>query len=90
MRLGGRPLVCVEAVELVSDYLEGALSRRDRRRFERHLADCEHCSEYLAQVRRTIALTGRLVAGDMTPAMQRDFEGLYRRWRRDDARSPED
>ena len=31
-------LVCQQVVELVTDYLEGALSEADRRRFERHLA----------------------------------------------------
>lgn len=32
-----RDLVCREAVELVTDYLEGKLSRRDMRAFEAHL-----------------------------------------------------
>ena len=32
-----KDLACREAVELVTDYLEGALSRRERRAFERHL-----------------------------------------------------
>ena len=34
-------LTCQELVELVSDYLEGALSPEDRRRFEEHLAGCD-------------------------------------------------
>jgi anti-sigma factor RsiW len=33
-------LVCRQVVELVSDYLEGALPRSERRRFEAHLAGC--------------------------------------------------
>jgi len=74
-------LVCVEVVELVTDYLEGALSRRDRRRFERHLAGCPHCTEYLAQMRQTLRLTGRLVPEDLSPEMQREFTAIYRRWR---------
>ena len=74
-------LVCQEIVELVSDYLEGALSRSQRRRFESHLAGCEHCSEYLAQMRETIRLTGRIVVEDLTPQMREDFGALYRRWR---------
>jgi anti-sigma factor RsiW len=74
-------LVCQEVVELVSDYLEGALSRSDRRRFESHLAGCEHCTEYLQQMRATILATGRLAAGDLTPHMRDEFTALYRRWR---------
>ena len=78
----GRPeLVCQQVVELVTDYLEGALSRRDRRRFERHLAGCPHCTEYLAQMRETIRLAGRVAPEDLTPVMRADLTDLYRRWR---------
>ncbi|HLM85121.1 MAG TPA: zf-HC2 domain-containing protein [Solirubrobacteraceae bacterium] len=73
-------LVCQEMVELVTDYLEGALSRSQRRRFEAHLADCEHCTEYLQQMRTTITLTGELRAEDLTPEMREEFGELYRRW----------
>jgi len=76
-----RELVCQQVVELVSDYLEGALSRSQRRRFEAHLAACEHCSEYLEQMRATIRLTGRLQAEDLSPEMREEFSALYRRWR---------
>lgn len=75
-----REIVCQQAVELVTDYLEGALSARQRRRFEAHLAGCQHCTEYLAQMRATIALTGTLTPDDLTPQMQDDFIDLYRRW----------
>jgi len=76
-------LVCQQVVELVTDYLEGVLSRSQRRRFEAHLAGCENCAEYLEQMRATIRLTGRLGAEDLTPEMQEDFAALYRRWRSD-------
>lgn len=74
-------LVCQEVVELVTDYLEGSLSRSGRRRFEAHLAGCEHCSEYLEQMRATIRLTGRLQAEDLTPEMRDEFTAIYRHWR---------
>ena len=78
----GRPeLVCRQVVELVTDYLEDALSADDRRRFERHLAGCPHCTEYLAQMRETIRLAGRVVPEDLTPVMRADLTELYRRWR---------
>jgi anti-sigma factor RsiW len=82
MRLAWRKeLVCEQIVEMVTDYLEGGLSRSQRRRFEAHLADCPHCTEYLAQMRATIRLTGKLEAKDLTPEMREDFGELYRRWR---------
>jgi anti-sigma factor RsiW len=73
--------VCRQMVELITDYLEGDLSRADRRRFEAHIAGCEHCTEYLEQMRVTIRLSGRLAVEDMTPEMRREFSELYERWR---------
>lgn len=76
-------LVCQQAVELVTDYLEGALSRRERRRLETHLAGCEHCSEYLDQIRATIRATGRVVPENLSPEAQEGLVELFRRWRDD-------
>ncbi len=81
MAIGSRPIACQEMVELVTDYLEGSLGRRARRRFEAHLANCEHCTEYVAQLRATIRLTGTISADDLTPEMREDFLQLYQRWR---------
>jgi anti-sigma factor RsiW len=75
-----RDIVCQQAVELVTDYLEGALSRAARRRFEAHLAKCPHCTEYLAQMRATIQLTGTITPDDLSPQMQDEFIALYREW----------
>ena len=75
------PPTCREVVELVTDYLEGSLPRAERRRLEAHLADCPHCTEYLAQMRATIRLTGRLEPRDLTGEMREDLVELYRRWR---------
>ena len=47
-------LVCREFVELVTDYLEGRLSARDRARFEAHLAECDGCAGYLEDMRRMV------------------------------------
>jgi anti-sigma factor RsiW len=55
-----RDIVCQQAVELVTGYLERTLGRASRRRFETHLAGCPHCPEYLAQMRKTIELTRSL------------------------------
>ena len=76
-----RRLVCRHAVELVTDYLEGALSSRDRERFEAHLADCPHCAEYLAQMRITIETVGRIEPDSLAPEVGDELVRLYRRWR---------
>ena len=81
-RLGlRRGIVCQRAVELVTAYLEGTLAPAGRRRFEAHLADCPHCTGYLAQMRKTIELTGSLTPADLTPQMQDEFIAIYRQWR---------
>ena len=73
-------LVCRQVVELVNDYLEGALSRADHQRFERHLRACPNCTAYLQQMRATIAALGRLTPEDLTPEVRQDFTELYRSW----------
>jgi anti-sigma factor RsiW len=86
MKLAARKeLVCQQMVELITDYLEGVLPRAQRRRFEAHLSGCEHCTEYLEQMRATIRLTGRLQAEDLSPAMREEFTSIYRRWRSEES-----
>ena len=75
-----RRFVCEEMVELVTDYLEGSLSRRDRRRFEAHLSGCDHCTEFLHQMRTTIALTGALASDNLSPLRESEMLALFRRW----------
>ena len=74
-------LTCAELVELVSDYIEGALSRDDRVRFEQHLMICSGCTNYLEQMRTTIALTGRLRVDDISPEVRADLVDAFRSWR---------
>ena len=74
-------LSCQELVELVTDYLEGALPGGERARFEAHLAACPGCATYLAQVESTIALaraSGRRVEpSEMSPLLD-----AFRDWHR--------
>jgi anti-sigma factor RsiW len=44
-------IACKQLVELVTDYLEGALPEDERRRFEDHLESCPFCVEYVEQMR---------------------------------------
>ena len=76
-----RDLVCQQAVELVTDYLEGTLSRRDARRFEAHLEACDGCEEYLRQVRATIRVLGSVQPEDLAPETRQGLLELYRQFR---------
>ena len=64
-------LACTEEVELVTDYLEGALPAAEARRLERHLETCPGCTEYLDQMRTLAGSLGDL-AEDSLPARTRD------------------
>ena len=75
-------LTCRELVELVTDYLEGTLSRRDRARFDRHIAGCDGCTAYLAQFRETIRLTGELREEQLDPVARDALLREFRDWKR--------
>jgi anti-sigma factor RsiW len=81
MRLLPSPLVCQQAVELMSDYLDGALSRRDRRRLSAHLALCDACTAYLEQLRVTIAASGVVSVDDLPPEVLQTLTELFERYR---------
>ena len=73
-------LSCQELVELVTEYLEGALSPGDWRRFDAHIAGCDGCTLYLEQIRETIRLTGTLTPDDLTPEAEKALLDAFRNW----------
>ena len=81
MRLLPSPLVCQQAVELMSDYLDGALSRRDRRRLSAHLDLCDACTAYLEQLRVTIAASGVVGINDLDPDVLATLTEIFERFR---------
>jgi anti-sigma factor RsiW len=74
-------LSCRELVELVTDYLEGALPEGERARFEDHISRCDGCEVYLAQMRQTIELVGHLPAEALSPEAERELLEAFRGWR---------
>jgi anti-sigma factor RsiW len=75
-------LSCQELVELVTDYLEGALDERDRSAFERHLDACDGCTEYVAQLKATIRLVGTITPDDLTQDAESALLQAFRDWKR--------
>jgi anti-sigma factor RsiW len=84
MKLLHRDLVCREAVALASDYLEGTLTKRQRRRFERHLAACDGCDAYLAQLREALAVSGSVEPEALDPETVDGLVDLFHRFRHHD------
>ena len=67
-------LTCRELTEFLDDYLAGALAADRRALFDRHLAVCPDCRNYLASYRATVRLVK--AAGERT--MQGVPEGLIK------------
>ena len=74
-------MTCQQLVELVTDYLEGAMSAADRARFEEHLAICPGCQTYLEQMRQTMRLvrdTEQLERRPEVAALMAAFRDFHR------------
>jgi anti-sigma factor RsiW len=76
------PISCQEVVELVTDYLEGAMSPEDVARFEHHLTLCEGCVFYVEQIRMTIDAVGRIGEADVPPETRDDLVAAFRNFKR--------
>jgi anti-sigma factor RsiW len=55
-------LDCAELVELVTEFLDGALDAATERRVVDHLAGCDGCTTYVEQFRATVEELGHLPA----------------------------
>jgi anti-sigma factor RsiW len=75
-------LTCAELVELVTDYLEGALPEDELERFEEHLVYCGPCVTHVEQMRLTIHTAGRLREQDLDPGFADELLAAFRGWRR--------
>lgn len=73
---------CKELVELVTDYLEGALSPADQRRFELHLGNCEGCKVYIDQIRLTIKAAGQLTEDSIGLTTKEELLAAFRDWKK--------
>jgi anti-sigma factor RsiW len=81
VRLLTKPLACQELVELVTAYFDGGLSRRDRRRFERHIGGCDNCTAYVEQMRLVIEASGRVTEDDIDAAARDELLEAFRGWK---------
>lgn len=76
-------LACKDFVELVTSYLEQTLEDDQVARFEAHLEDCPYCDDYLAQMRETIRLVGRLSEESLPVEVKTDMLSRFRDWTRE-------
>jgi predicted anti-sigma-YlaC factor YlaD len=81
MGRNGVDLSCDEVVRLVSDYLEGVLTRAEAARFEAHIVMCDGCAAYLDQMRDTIRLVGELPERSVPDATWNRLRSVFRDWK---------
>ena len=76
-------LSCQEIVELITDYLDGALPGDTASLFEEHLNFCDGCVTYLDEMRAAIAAVGGAAAvEEEMPAQTREsLLTAFRHWR---------
>jgi hypothetical protein len=71
---------CVELVEQLTDYLEGALRWDSWTRLDDHLQGCVGCDAYLGEVRVTLRVMSRLPAEPMSAELESRLLARYREW----------
>jgi len=69
---------CDQLVELVTDYLDGALEPATVAAFEAHLTECEGCEVYLQQIRDTSVLVGRVTPGHLSESTRAGLLAAFR------------
>lgn len=74
-------LACRELVELLTEFLDGALDERTRTQVEQHLVLCPGCTEYLRQFRATIGATRKLAEEDLPERVRENLLDAFRHWR---------
>jgi anti-sigma factor RsiW len=73
-------VTCREFVEVLTDYLEGALDAHERAEIERHIVICRGCSNYIELLRSTIDLLGRLDAAAPADEPATAALAIFRQW----------
>jgi predicted anti-sigma-YlaC factor YlaD len=76
------PISCQEVVELVTDYLEGAMPPEEVARFEHHLSLCDGCVFYVDQIRMTVEAVGRIGEEDVPPDIRDGLVEAFRDFKR--------
>jgi anti-sigma factor RsiW len=71
---------CQELVEVITDYLEGAMAPEDVARFESHISQCEGCETYVEQMRTTIVTLGHIPTESIDSEAEERLLRAFRDW----------
>jgi hypothetical protein len=74
---------CNHFVDVVTEYLDGAMEPDEARRLEAHLAICDGCQSVLEQFRVILRITGRIGEEDveeLPPEQREPLTAAFREW----------
>ena len=74
-------ITCQEVVELVTNYLEGALSPEEADLFEHHINSCEGCDWYVDEMRTTVATVGKITEEEIPSETRDKLLTAFREWK---------
>jgi anti-sigma factor RsiW len=74
-------MTCRQVVRLLMEYLDGTLPAAQRARVEEHLAGCDGCTAFLAQLRTVSRVTAELAEVEVPPAIRADLLQAFRNWK---------
>lgn len=80
-RTPGLTIHCQEIVELITDYLEGALDPDMTAEVAAHLQLCDGCDIYVDQMRATIRALGRVPVETLSETAQSELLRAFRNLR---------
>jgi anti-sigma factor RsiW len=72
---------CSQIVDLVTEYVEGALPPLERLAFEQHVAACPPCRAYFAQMRTVVEVAGSLREEDLPEDVRDKLVAAFRDWK---------
>jgi anti-sigma factor RsiW len=74
-------VVCASGVELITEYLEGALPPDVRSRLESHVAGCERCTAFVRSFRETPRILRQATAAAVPTGLAESLTEFLRRHR---------
>jgi anti-sigma factor RsiW len=74
---------CNVLVEVITDYFEGTMSPEERAQFDEHLIYCDGCTEYLEQMRATLAALGQIPVDSIGGQARERLMQSFRAWKTD-------
>ncbi|HQU27676.1 MAG: zf-HC2 domain-containing protein [Nitrospira sp.] len=72
---------CQDVANLVTDYLEGALSPKQRIRFQMHLGLCFACRNFLKQMKYTVVTLNQLPTDPVPPLIKAELLRRFKSWK---------